>query len=59
MFLVPLVLILAACGQRGPLYLPEPGPEPIEKKSSETIDTEVNKTEANETRDDGETTAAS
>ncbi len=46
LFLVAMVLFLAACGQRGPLYLPEPEQEPVE----------TNKTEANETEDDGKKT---
>jgi len=46
LFLVAMVLFLAACGQRGPLYLPEPEQEPVE----------THKTEANETEDDGEKT---
>lgn len=46
LFLVAMVLFLAACGQRGPLYLPEPEQEPVE----------TNETEANETEDDGKKT---
>ena len=44
--LVAMVLFLVACGQRGPLYLPEPEQEPVE----------TDKTETNETEDDGEKT---
>ncbi len=51
LFLVTMVLSLAACGQRGPLYLPEPGQEP-----AKTDETEANETEANETEDDREKT---
>jgi len=46
-----MVLFLAACGQRGPLYLPEPGQEP-----AKTDETETSETEANETEDDREKT---
>ena len=46
LFQVAMVLFLAACGQRGPLYLPEPEQEPVE----------THKTEANETENDGEKT---
>ena len=35
-----MVLIVAACGQRGPLYLPEPKPEPVEKNHTEANDHE-------------------
>jgi predicted small lipoprotein YifL len=42
LFLLAMVLFLAACGQRGPLYLPKPGQEPVK----------TNETEANETGDD-------
>ena len=51
LFLVATVLFLAACGQRGPLYLPEPGQEP-----AKTDETETSETEANETEDDREKT---
>ncbi len=44
--LVATVLLLAACGQRGPLYLPEPEQEPVK----------VNEAEVNETEDDREKT---
>jgi len=46
LFLVAMVLSLAACGQRGPLYLPEPEQKPVE----------TDKTEASETEEDGEKT---
>jgi len=51
LFLIAMVLFLAACGQRGPLYLPEPGQEP-----AKTDETETSETEANETEDDREKT---
>ena len=46
LLLVAIVLFVAACGQRGPLYLPEPEQGPVA----------TNETEANETEDDGEKT---
>ena len=51
LLLVAMVIFLAACGQRGNLYLPEPEQEPV--KISET---ETNETEENETGDDSEKT---
>lgn len=53
LFLMAMVLILAACGQRGPLYLPEPKQTPLEKKNTETVNTEANKAEVKKTQDDG------
>jgi predicted small lipoprotein YifL len=38
LLLATMVLIVAACGQRGPLYLPEPKPEPVEKNDTEAND---------------------
>ena len=46
LFLVAAMLFLAACGQRGPLFLPEPEQKPAEPTE----------TEANETGDDSEKT---
>jgi predicted small lipoprotein YifL len=61
LFLVAMVLFLAACGQRGPLYLPGPGQEPAESNktaANETAanETAANETEANETEDDRDKT---
>ncbi|MEE8495394.1 MAG: lipoprotein [Xanthomonadales bacterium] len=36
LLLAAMVLLLAACGQRGPLYLPEPEQEPVEIIEAET-----------------------
>ncbi len=44
-----LVLVLAACGQRGPLYLPEPDQAPAEINETEAKETEAKETEAIET----------
>jgi predicted small lipoprotein YifL len=54
LFLVAMVLLLAACGQRGPLYLPEPAPVKISE--AEANETETKETEANETGDDRDKT---
>ena len=48
-----LVLVLAACGQRGPLYLPEPDRAPAEINETEAKETEAKETEDNGTGDDG------
>ena len=40
-----MLLFLAACGQRGPLYLPKPGQEPAKTLETETSETEESKTE--------------
>ncbi len=40
LLLATMVLMVAACGQRGPLYLPESKPEPVEKNDSEANDHE-------------------
>jgi predicted small lipoprotein YifL len=50
LFLVGSVIFLVACGQRGPLYLPEPEPE-----SATTTDSTSELT--SETEDDGEKTS--
>jgi len=49
LFLLAMVLFLAACGQRGPLYLPKPGQEPVKTNEAET-----NEAEENEAEDDSE-----
>jgi predicted small lipoprotein YifL len=43
LFLMAMVIFLAACGQRGSLYLPEPEQEP-----AKIIETEANEAEENE-----------
>jgi predicted small lipoprotein YifL len=48
LFLVAMVLFLAACGQRGPLYLPKPEPAPATTQETQANETEANETEANE-----------
>ncbi len=61
LFLVAMVILLAACGQRGNLYLPEPEQEPVkiseteENKAGEN-EAEADETGANETGDDGDKT---
>ena len=52
LFLAAMVLFLAACGQRGPLYLPKPEQAPAKTNETEANETEANETEANETEDD-------
>jgi predicted small lipoprotein YifL len=47
-----LVLFLAACGQRGPLYLPEPDQAPAEINETEAKETGDDETEVDETGDD-------
>lgn len=61
LFLVAMVIFLAACGQRGNLYLPEPEQEPV--KISETEENKAgeneageNEAEADETGDDRDKT---
>jgi predicted small lipoprotein YifL len=49
LFLVAMVLFLAACGQRGPLYLPKPEPASAKSHQTQAIETEANEIEANET----------
>ena len=49
LFLVAMVLFLAACGQRGPLYLPKPEQAPAKTNETEANETEASKTEMNET----------
>jgi len=66
LFLVAMVIFLAACGQRGNLYLPEPEQEPVkiseteENKAGENEagenEAEADETGANETGDDGDKT---
>jgi predicted small lipoprotein YifL len=56
LFLVAMVIFLAACGQRGPLYLPEPEQEPVKISETEENMAEENEAEANETGDDGDKT---
>jgi len=59
-----MVLLLAACGQRGPLYLPEKAPVKISKAAAigtetnevDTKETEAKETEENETGDDRDKT---
>ncbi len=51
-----MVLFLAACGQRGPLYLPKPGQEPVKSNETETSETEANEAEDDKTGDDREKT---
>jgi predicted small lipoprotein YifL len=48
-----LVLFLAACGQRGPLYLPEPDQAPAEINETEAKETGDDETEVDGTEDDG------
>ena len=36
-----LALLVVACGQRGPLYLPEPGPDGSETEKNEDKDEET------------------
>ena len=50
LFLAAIVIILGACGQRGPLYLPEPEQEPAKATDSPDEST-------SETEDDGEKTS--
>lgn len=54
LFLVAMVLLLAACGQRGPLYLPEQAP--VKTSEAEASETEAKETEANESGGDREKT---
>ncbi len=49
LFPAVMVLLLAACGQRGPLYLPAPEQEP-----ARTSETEAGETGENEAGDDDE-----
>jgi predicted small lipoprotein YifL len=49
LFLAAMVLFLAACGQRGNLYLPKPEQAPAKTNETEASKTEMNETEANET----------
>jgi predicted small lipoprotein YifL len=54
LFLAAVVIFLVACGQRGPLYLPEPEQEPARKtqpSSGATSDS------PSETEDEGEKTS--
>ena len=51
-----MVLFLAACGQRGNLYLPEPEQAPAKTNETEANETETNETENDETGDDHEKT---
>ncbi len=48
LLLVAMVIFLAACGQRGPLYLPKPGPEPAKTPETAANETKANETKANE-----------
>jgi predicted small lipoprotein YifL len=48
LFLVAMVLFLAACGQRGPLYLPKPEPAPATTQETQANETQANETEPNE-----------
>ena len=50
LFLTGIVIFLVACGQRGPLYLPEPEQEPAKTTDSTSEST-------SETEDDGEKTS--
>ncbi len=49
LFLLAMVLLLSACGQRGPLYLPEKEQGSVESKETEATKTEVTDTEEHET----------
>jgi predicted small lipoprotein YifL len=46
--MVAMVLFLAACGQRGPLYLPKPEPAPATTQETQANETEPNEIEVNE-----------
>jgi predicted small lipoprotein YifL len=52
LFLVALMLVLAACGQRGNLYLPKPEQAPAKTQESAANETKANKTENDETEND-------
>jgi len=54
LFLVAMVISLAACGQRGNLYLPEPEQEPVKTSETETNETTAKETEDDKTGDDHE-----
>jgi len=49
LLVVATVLLLAACGQRGPLYLPGPEHVPVRISKAEANEAEVNEAEANKT----------
>ena len=49
LFLLAMVLLLAACGQRGPLYLPEKEQGSVESKETKATTTEVTDSEEHET----------
>ena len=54
LFLAAMVVLLAACGQRGPLYLPAP-----EQDSTQAIETKAKDAEEIEAGDDNERTSSS
>jgi predicted small lipoprotein YifL len=56
LFLMAMVIFLAACGQRGPLYLPEPEQEPAKIIETEANEAEENEAGTKETGDDRDQT---
>ena len=54
LFLAAMVLLLAACGQRGPLYLPAPEQEPARTSETESSEAEENEAGDDDKNDPGE-----
>lgn len=54
LFLAAIVIFLIACGQRGPLYLPEPEQEPA---NTTQPGSEATSDSTSETEDEGEKTS--
>jgi predicted small lipoprotein YifL len=52
LFLVAMMIFLAACGQRGPLYLPEPEQEPINKNEINAGEINADEIDEDEIYDD-------
>jgi predicted small lipoprotein YifL len=52
LFLVAMVIFLAACGQRGNLYLPEPEQEPINKNEINAVEIDEDEIDDDEIDED-------
>jgi predicted small lipoprotein YifL len=52
LFLVAMMIFLAACGQRGSLYLPEPEQEPINKNEINAGEINADEIDEDEIYDD-------